>query len=587
MNTRCLRGLIAIACFPLVSGPRASASDALAPRFREPVAIVWADQGKTVLVANRRSGSVSVIDAQARRVIAEFDVGRSLGDLRAVPASPLWLATDMAADQVVLFERRDTLIQVRQRLDVGGQPSRIAVASDGRSCVVASRWARSLTFVDLKAGDAHEKSPLSVLTAIDMPFCPGELAFFPDGRRLVVADAFGGKLAVVDCGRRSLESVRELPAHNIRGLAFSPDGRTLVLAHQFLNRLAHTRFDDVHWGDVIRNHLRVLRTDALTTPGGDQSLFRGARHFDLGDVGYAAGDPAGLAFDSRDGLVVALAGMNEIAITAIAEQGPRRVVVGRHPTCVAPSPDGSLVFVADSLDDTISVVSLATGQKLATISLGPRPELSAIDRGERLFFDAKLSHDGWMSCHSCHTDGHTNNLSSDTLSDGSFGAAKRVPSLLGVGATPPWTWTGTVDRLEDQVRKSITITMQGTKPTDEQVADLTAYLKALTIPKLRGKTGDRASIDRGRAVFQDRKCADCHAPPEFTTPERFDVGLTDEVGNRRFNPPSLRAVSRRETLLHDGRARSLAEVFEKERHPRGLVLSAPEIVDLVRFLESL
>ena len=90
-----------------------------------------------------------------------------------------------------------------------------------------------------------------------------------------------------------------------------------------------------------------------------------------------------------------------------------------------------------ALDDTVSVVDIATGQHLATIAWGPRRELTAAERGESLFYSAKLSHDGWMSCHSCHTDGHTNNLSSDTLGDGSYGAPKRVPSLFGVAATGP------------------------------------------------------------------------------------------------------------------------------------------------------
>ena len=204
--------------------------------------------------------------------------------------------------------------------------------------------------------------------------------------------------------------------------------------------------------------------------------------FDLGDVGYAAGDPADVAFDVRGNLFVALAGVDEVAITASPDQGPRRIVVGRRPTAVVPSPDGLWVYVADSLDDTISVVEIATGLRPATISLGPRPEPTAADRGERLFSSARLSHDGWMSCHSCHTDGHTNNLLSDTLGDGSYGAPKRVPSLLGVAATGPWTWTGSIARLEDQVRKSIVTTMHGAKPTDEQVADLTAYLSSLTPP---------------------------------------------------------------------------------------------------------
>ena len=71
------------------------------------------------------------------------------------------------------------------------------------------------------------------------------------------------------------------------------------------------------------------------------------------------------------------------------------------------------------------------------------------------------------------------------------------------------------------------------------------------------------------------------------TQKRYDVGLADEVGNREFNPPSLRAVSRRDAFLHDGRARSLREVFAREQHPRGLELSPREIDDLVAFLGTL
>ena len=209
-----------------------------------------------------------------------------------------------------------------------------------------------------------------------------------------------------------------------------------------------------------------------------------------------------------------------------------------------------MAYVADSLDDTISVVEIATGLRPATIALGPRPEPTAADRGERLFSSAKLSHDGWMSCHSCHTDGHTNSLLSDTLGDGSYGAPKRVPSLLGVAATGPWTWTGSIARLEDQIRKSITTTMHGAKPTDEQVTDLAAYLSSLAppSPEVAGiAPADASAVARGREVFESRKCASCHVPPEYTSPERYDVGLHDEVGNREFNPPSLRGVSRRDT----------------------------------------
>ncbi len=204
---------------------------------------------------------------------------------------------------------------------------------------------------------------ISIAGSLDLPFCPRELAVLPGGSKLVVADAFGGRLAVVDSKRRAIESVRSLPAHNIRGLAFAPDGRTLLMTHQVLNRLAQTSFDDVHWGLLIRNHLRVVQVESLLKTGSDAALLDGSRLFDLGDVGYAAGDPGAIAFDRRGNVIVALTGMDEVAIAAGVGQGPRRIVVGRRPAAVAVSPDGEFVYVADSLDDTISVVAIATGQR--------------------------------------------------------------------------------------------------------------------------------------------------------------------------------------------------------------------------------
>ena len=51
----------------LVPSGNTSGAEPLRSRVRQPVALVWADAGKTVLVANHRSGSISVIDAFTRR----------------------------------------------------------------------------------------------------------------------------------------------------------------------------------------------------------------------------------------------------------------------------------------------------------------------------------------------------------------------------------------------------------------------------------------------------------------------------------------------------------------------------------------
>ena len=436
--------------------------------------------------------------------------------------------------------------------------------------------------------DETKKVTPKVDRVIPLPFAPRLLAWAEPGTLLVAADAFGGRIAVVDPTRDRPDSIRAIPAHNIRGLATTPDGRSLVVAHQTLNRLARTSFEDVHWGSLLGNHLRVLSLSAVLDPQAD--LLKGSRLVDLGRTGRAAGDPGAIRFDAKGRLTVALSGVHEVAlIPDSTSYYAQRVAVGQGPSAVLPSPDGSHLYVADSLDDSISVVDVNKGEKTRTIPLGPRPDLGPVDRGERLFADARLSHDGWMSCRSCHTDGQAGVLSVDTLSDGGFGAPKRVPSLLGVGATGPWTWLGTTERLEDQVHKSIESTMRGRPPSAGQVDDLTAYLRSLPPLRVIPAKGDEAieAVERGRAVFRARRCAECHAPPGYTSEGTFDVGLVDEVGHGKFNPPSLRGVGDRAPYLHDGRAAALPDVFLRHRHPKESGWSHDEVEDLTAFLKTL
>jgi hypothetical protein len=63
--------------------------------------------------------------------------------------------------------------------------------------------------------------------------------------------------------------------------------------------------------------------------------------------------------------------------------------------------------------------------------------------------------------------------------------------------------------------------------------------------------------------------------------------LADEVGNRQFNPPSLRGVGQRERLLHDARADSLDDLFRHHHHPPGAHLTERDITDLIAFLRTL
>ena len=550
-------------------------------RIRRPVALALSPDGRWLFTANRRSGSLSVVDIRAGRVASEHDLGRGLSDLAVLHDGRL-LAVDRDGDVLLIVKGVEGAIEAR--LPVAPDPVTVLVAPDGATCVVASTASHKLSVISLSG--AGRVSP-KLSREIDLPFEPRLMAWAVPGSKLIAADAYGGRIAVVDPSREAPESVRSIPAHNIRGLATTPDGRSLVVVHQTLNRLARSNFEGVHWGTLLGNQLRVLQLDSVLSTDPDADPLKGSRAVEIGRQGRAAGDPGPIAFDREGRIVVALTGVHEVALIGdLRSYYTRRVAVGRGPSAVLPSPDGAVVYVADAFDDSISAVEVATGRKIRTVDLGPSPEPGPVERGEALFADAKLSHDGWMSCQSCHTDGHTNGLSADTLSDGSFGAAKRIPSLLGVGATAPWSWLGTSDRLEDQVRKSIETTMRGRTPSAAQVDDLTAYLRSLSPPRPVASDDDEA-VARGRKVFQARKCAECHAAPDYTAKGAFDVGLLDEAGNRKFNPPSLLGVGARPPFLHDGRATSLPDVFHRHRHPRESGWSYTEVEDLVAFLKTL
>jgi YVTN family beta-propeller protein len=381
-----------------------------------------------------------------------------------------------------------------------------------------------------------------------------------------------------------VESIREIPGHNIRGLALSADGGHVLVAHQTLSRLARTEQSDIHWGLLSASSVLRLALEAVLDP--DADILQGSRSLRLGDVGRGAGDPAGLVALGERRLLVAASGTGEVL--QVSGEETRRVQVGARPTALLASADASAVYVANTFSDSVSVIDPDRLEVVREIRLGPRPELSPAARGERLFYDARLSHGGWFSCHSCHTDGHTSGRLADTLGDGSYGDPKRILPLGGVAETGPWAWNGQVTRLEDQIEKSVRTTMHGPPLTDAQTADLTAYLQKLSPAPAVADSGRNADlVRRGRALFDELRCATCHVPPTWTSPQVFDVGMTDEAGRQRFNPPSLRGVGQRSRFFHDGRSPTLEDVFSTHQPGLGRAMSEQERRALSEFLRTL
>jgi len=407
----------------------------------------------------------------------------------------------------------------------------------------------------------------------------------------VVADAFGGNLALVDPQKGKLLGTRVLEAHGIRGLVASRDGESLHLSHQRIESSVPTTRNRVFWGQVISNILRSISIDHLLQDGtARDGRPRAVAHWSLypfGTPSKAAGDPGALAMGQRGTTLVAFGGVDRIGLRPKPNHVFEEIEVGDRPIAVVLGPQERYGYVANFFDDSISVVDTTEAEVVRTISLGPERKLSRAEEGEKLFYDAKLSLDGWYSCHSCHLDGHTHGQLNDNLGDDTFGTPKRVPSLLDTSNTGPWGWIGNRTTLWEQVEKSIETTMRGKKPEAASVEALVAYLELFDSVPAGSPGKNTAAVDRGRLVFERLKCGKCHRPPSYTTAGTYDVGLQDETGQSSYNPPSLKGLQHRSRFLHDNRAETLARALELHRPASTRDLPAKDLSDLLSFLLSL
>ena len=562
--------------------------------LRRPVAIEHVSDLNRLIILNQRSASLSFFDLTTRQVINEVAIGGKPTDMELIRGTNLIAVTNEATHLVSLYEvKSDSLIPLAD-IVVCAYPRHLKFDTRHSLLYVSGMWSRQLAVVHV-----NQQTPArsGLLQKVDMEFTPHNIVFMPDGKHMVIGDCFGGNLMLFDIsaaanGEIKKLGVRKFPGHNVRGLQISSDGQMLIIAHQMLNELAHTVRNDVHWGLLMSNDLRWLKLDSVLK-GGDE-LYTGAHMHPLGEAGNATGDPSRIAVAENGTVVVTLGGVGEIAYGKEDDFSLQRLPVGLRPVDLIIDQANGLVYVANMFGDSISVVDLAE-QTSDEFPLGKKAELTERDKGELLFFNAKLSHDGWMSCNSCHTEGHTNGMVNDNFSDKSFGAPKRVFSLLGKAGTEPFAWNGQAKDLQKQIHNSLRITMQmDDEPTVDQLSQIAVFVSSLKRPPsidvARGQV-DNAAIARGKQVFMSSNCKHCHVPPTYTVSELFDVGLVDKEGNKEFNPPSLIGVGQRVHFFHDNSAKTLESVFKDYAHPAGDFggnqLNDSQISDLIQFLKSL
>jgi DNA-binding beta-propeller fold protein YncE len=294
-------------------------------------------------------------------------------------------------------------------------------------------------------------------------------------------------------------------------------------------------------------------------------------------------------------------------LTLSAEYVLGRVPTKRNPRHALLSPEGSRLYVAERLDDSILVIDANAMVPLGRIVLGDGGLDDPIRRGERVFTSSAYTFQHQFSCRSCHPDGHVDGLSYDFDGDGIGDNLLDNRSLQGVADTGPFKWNGKNASLEVQCGPRFAKVLMRTEPfPPKELHDLTTFIKSLPPARIARQDAGKMTTaqERGRAIFYATKtptgkeipvakrCVTCHPPPLFTVRLPFDVGTKgpyDSTGV--FDAPHLMGIADSAPYLHDGRGQTLEELWTlyntNDLHGVSSYMNKIQLNDLIEFLKTL
>ena len=553
--------------------------------YRQPVDMVLSSDEQRVAVALQKTGEIWVWNIDQKSMQQKLSLQPGLVDFE--PLSDGYFAAvnrDQNAIEILKW-KVDGIERVTTHATSAG-PVRCEWVPQTHVLRVACLWSKRIENFRFD----KDTQTLSRVDHWDLNFSPRVMKTLPQKQLCVVADAFGVALAMVDSNSGKIVRQHSYLGHGIVDIeSVSPD--FITLAHATVNDFAETTENDIHWGVLLGNDLRSVLVDHLLHESREE-VYRGGKIRPVGVPGNGAAELTAFRISREGYRVVAVGGTNQVAVGKEKSQNFRYVNVGTYPVSIVIRESTQQALVANKFEDCISLIDLHRAKLTDTLFMGPIRELTEEEKGEKLFHDGTLSHDRWMTCASCHVDGHTNGLLTDNLGDRTYGAAKRTISLLGNYNTAPYSWRGLDPSLHTQIVRSVDKTMQSYRHLDaDEVEHIAAYCRTLASPpSVRASRGieDSSLIEKGRLVFAKQSCVECHIPPTYTSPNSYDVGIRDEKGSHEFNPPSLRGLSQRGPhYFHDNRAEGLDQVLKSHPRQDGPKMTEEEKQALIAFLESL
>jgi YVTN family beta-propeller protein len=545
---------------------------------------------------------------------------------------------------------------------VGHMPRGISLSPDGRQIYVANSWDDTVSVIDA--------SSLKVVRTLATGFEPNSVISDREGKTLYVANRLSSDISVIDL-QSGQESKRLLAGRGASYLALSADGKLLYCTHVYPRIGAHRTPPESEVTVIDTDRQRVIERKPLPNVAGvfhialsaDGKLgvapqLRPKNLVPLAHVehGWAFGDSLALFGDDVGGVVqvpideldryfampyaaaitpdksklyVSSSGADSITVIDIpkmlsyvhASSGTiandlsassnyvvARIPVGRNPKGFLLSGDGKRLYVANRLDDSISVIDTNNDTVVSSIDLGGKQDMTSLRRGERIFYTARFAFQGQFSCANCHIDATFDGLQWDLEPDGFGVDIVDNRSIEDLSGTEPFKWNGGNANMATECGpRTEKYFYRSQSYNSAELADLVSYVMALPLRpnRYRLPAGELSPAqERGKAVFERKankfgktipesnQCAYCHSGPKYTNQKLADVGTGKKTDRSPLvDVPQLTNVAYSGPYLHDGSARSMEEIWTifnpKDTHGFTNDLTKDELNDLIEYLRTL
>ena len=599
----------------------ANAGDAV--DYASPLEVQLSPDGARLYVLCQQSEEVRVLDAASYAVIRNIAVGRVPRGFSFSPDGARLFVTNSWDDTLSVIDT--STLAVVATWPVGAEPSSVVEDRAGKRLFVANRISNDVAVLNAQTG-VEEKRLLAGRGS-------SYLELSPDGSRIYATHVYPNssplrtglenrtvpesEITVIDVARAVV--VDRMPLHAIAGvfhLAFSADGRLGVAAEYHpknLIPLAH-----LEHGGAFEDTIMVFGADVGKTV-----------EVPLDELERYASQPFGVAIAPDKSRIYVTSGGSEI-VTVIdvprllrfihSHNGPfvqdlsastnyvvARIAVGRNPRGLTLTRDGRRLFVANRMEDTISVIDTRTNRVASTITLAGPKTISSLRHGEQTFYTARYSFQGQIGCSSCHIDSTFDGITWNLEPDG-FGRSTVANKMLeGVKDTEPYKWTGTNPDIPTECGPRTEKYFWRSETFDNlTLADLATYIRSLpprpnrwrlangeqTPAQERGQEFFTRSVDKfGKPIAESNRCSYCHSGEKGTNQKISDVGTrkpTDNTGLLKAVP--LTEIALTAPYLHDGSARTLEEIWTvynpDDKHGRTNDLTKDELNDLIEYLRA-